>query len=41
MKNGFPGSTRDMTYREVRKGAGIAGAVLLAMPVVEMLLGLG
>jgi len=29
-----------MTYREARRGAAIAGAVLFAMPLVEVLYGL-
>lgn len=30
-----------MTYREARRGAAIAGAILFAMPVAEVMLGLG
>ena len=30
-----------MTYREARRGAAIAGAVLFAMPIAEVMLGLG
>ncbi len=30
-----------MTYREARKGSMIAGAVLFAMPIAEVTLGLG
>lgn len=30
-----------MTYREARRGAAIAGAILFIMPVMEVLLGLG
>lgn len=30
-----------MTYREARRGAAIAGAVLFAMPVLEVLYGWG
>lgn len=30
-----------MTYREARSGAAIAGAILCAMPLVDMLLGPG
>ena len=30
-----------MTYREARRGAAIAGALLAGLPVVEVLYGLG
>ena len=30
-----------MSYREAKRGAAIAGAVLLVMPVLEVALGLG
>jgi hypothetical protein len=30
-----------MTYREARRGAAIAGALLTGLPVVEVLYGLG
>jgi hypothetical protein len=30
-----------MTYRDARRGAAIAGTVLFAMPVLEVLLGMG
>lgn len=30
-----------MTYREARRGAAIAGAILFAMPIAEVMLGLG
>ena len=30
-----------MTYREARLGAAIAGAVLFAMPVLDVVLGIG
>lgn len=30
-----------MTYREARRGAAIAGAVLFAMPVLDVLVGVG
>lgn len=31
----------DMTHREVRSGAAIAGAILCALPLADMLLGPG
>jgi hypothetical protein len=30
-----------MTYREARRGAAIAGAILFGMPIAEVMLGLG
>ena len=30
-----------MTHREARRGAAIAGAILFAIPVAEVMLGLG
>jgi hypothetical protein len=30
-----------MTYREARKSAGVAGTVLVTMPIAEVWLGLG
>lgn len=30
-----------MTYRQARRGAAIAGAILFAMPVTEVMVGLG
>jgi hypothetical protein len=30
-----------MTHREARRGAAIAGAILFAMPVTEVMVGLG
>ena len=30
-----------MTHREARRGAAIAGTILLAMPLAEVMLGLG
>src|SRR5688572_3030534 len=31
----------DMTHREARRGAAVAGAILFAMPVAEVMVGLG
>jgi hypothetical protein len=30
-----------MTHREARRGAAVAGAILFAMPLVELIYGLG